>query len=173
MVAEGVAHGSFTVCHSKSTLQGFFALLSRIIPMQQLRLICAFFVLAVSVLFTGCTSIDDVMKSYLGAHRNDVIANWGAPQSVMSDGSGGEIWVYSQNRQMTTPGYSQTNSYGTANTYGNAYANPYGATYQGNTNYNGSSYSTYTPAQTTSWTASRTFFINSSGTVYRYAWKGY
>jgi len=143
------------------------------IPMQQLRLISAFFVLAVSVLFTGCTSIDDVMKSYLGAHRNDVIANWGAPQSVMSDGSGGEIWVYSQNRQMTTPGYSQTNSYGTANTYGNAYANSYGATYQGNTNYNGSSYSTYTPAQTTSWTASRTFFINSSGTVYRYAWKGY
>ena len=141
--------------------------------MHRLRFAHLIFSLVAVLLASGCTSIDDVMKSYLGAHRNDVIANWGPPQSVMSDGSGGEIWVYTQNRQMTTPGYSQTNSYGTANTYGNAYANPYGANYYGNTTYNGSSYSTYTPAQTTSWSVSRTFFINSSGIVYRYAWKGY
>lgn len=148
-------------------------MLSKVILMHQLRLLSALFGLAVSLMTTGCTSIDDVMKSYLGAHKNDVIANWGAPQSVMSDGSGGEIWVYSENRQMTTPGYTQTNSYGSANTYGNAYANPYGASYSGNTYYNGSSYSTHTPARTTSWSVSRTFFINSSGIVYRYAWKGY
>ena len=146
---------------------------SQINIMHQLRFICAIFGMTLSVLVAGCTSIDDVMKSYLGAHRNDVIANWGAPQSVMSDGSGGEIWVYSENRQMTTPGYSQTNSYGSANTYGNAYANPYGASYSGTTYYDGSSYSTYTPARTTTWSVSRTFFINSSGIVYRYAWKGY
>ena len=132
-------------------------------------ILCAF----VLPILSGCTSIDDVMKSYLGAHRNDVIANWGYPQNTMSDGSGGEVWVYTQNRQMTTPGYGQTNSYGYANTSGNINANRYGATYQGTTNYNGSSYSTYTPPQTTSWSATRTFFINSSGIVYRYAWQGY
>ena len=124
-------------------------------------------------MITGCTSIDDVMKSYLGAHKNDLIANWGYPQNITSDSNGGEIWIYSEDRQWTTPGYSQTNAYGSANTYGNIYANPYGATYQGNTYYNGSSYSTYTPPQTARWTATRTFFINSSGRIYRYAWQGY
>lgn len=105
----------------------------------------------------GCTSIDDVMKSYLGAHRNDLIANWGAPQSVMSDGSGGEIWVYTEGRQWTSPGFAQTNTYGNAYAYGNVYAN---------------SYTTYSAPQTSTWTVSRTFFINSSGIIYRYAWRG-
>ena len=109
------------------------------------------------VTLSGCTSVDDVMKSYLGAHKNDLLANWGAPQNIMSDGSGGEVWIYAQNRQYTSPGYAQTNTYGSVNSFG----------------YTGNSYTTYTAPQTSSWTATRTFFINSNGIIYRYAWRGY
>ena len=127
-------------------------------------------ILMVFLGLTSCTSIDSVMKSYLGANKQDLLVNWGAPQNTMSDGNGGEIWIYIKSGQSTTPGFSQTNSFGTANTFGNINTNRYGSTYQGNTFYNGTSYTTSSATHTTTWTRTCSFFIDSTGTIYKYAW---
>jgi hypothetical protein len=135
---------------------------------QPLTLLC---ILALTAL-SGCISPDKAMKSYLGQPSTELVARWGPPQNKMSDGQGGEIWTYFEQRQWTTPGQANTTVTGTGNTYGNVYGNPYGATYQGNTSVYGSARTTYTPPQTHGYTAHRTFFINGNGIVYRYAWKG-
>ena len=36
----------------------------------------------------------------------------------------------------------------------------------------GTATTTYTPPETQGYTASHTFFVDSNGTVYRWAWKG-
>ncbi len=126
----------------------------------------------IATLLVGCASPDKVMQSYMGHHYSDLVANWGMPQQKTPDGQGGEIWIYLQNRQWTTPGQANTTVYGTGNTYGNLSGNSYGATYQGNTSVYGTANTTYTPPQTRQWIARRTFFINSQGIIYRYAWQG-
>lgn len=129
------------------------------------------FILAL-VTSSGCISPDKAMKSFLGRPATELIARWGPPQQKMSDGQGGEIWIYFEQRHWTMPGWAHTTVRGRGNTYGNIYGKPYGATYQGNSSVYGSATTTYTPAQTHSYTAHRTFFINGEGIVYRYAWRG-
>jgi hypothetical protein len=130
-----------------------------------------FFVL-ISILalcnLTGCVSIHENMKSWMGHNFNDLIANWGPPQSTMPDGQGGQILIYSKNKEGTTPGQARTNTYGPANTHGNLYGN----TYNGNSIVNTTSTTTYTPAQTHGYDATRTFWANKQGTIYRWSWKG-
>ncbi|HDY99918.1 MAG TPA: hypothetical protein ENH52_00420 [Nitrospirae bacterium] len=117
----------------------------------------------------GCASaINKKMASWMGHDVNDLIASWGPPQQVMSDGKGGQILIFSQGRQWTTPGTATTNVYGTANTYGNYYGN----TYTGNTYGNVQGTTTYTPPQTHGYQAQRMFWVNSSGKIYKWAWKG-
>jgi len=90
---------------------------------------------------SGCASIDTTMKSWMGHNVNDLIASWGPPQQVFSDGQGGQVFIYTQARQWTTPGHATTNTYGTANTYGTVYGN----TYSGNSYGSTTSTTTYTP----------------------------
>ena len=120
----------------------------------------------------GCIGPDEAMKSFLNHPKADLLAAWGPPNNVMPDGNGGEVWTYFQDRQWTTPGQANTTAYSNGNTYGTAYANPNGATYQGNTSTYGSATTTYTPPQTHNYTARRTFCINSDGIIYRYSWQG-
>jgi len=104
------------------------------------------------------------MKSWMGKNANDLIASWGPPQQTMSDGQGGQIIIYSSERAWTTPGRATTNTYGSANAYGNGnYANVYGST---------TSTTTYTPPQTSGYNAQRMFWADSDGRIYRWAWKG-
>jgi hypothetical protein len=124
------------------------------------------------VALSGCLSPDAAMKSFLNQPSSELVTRWGPPQQRMPDGQGGEIWTYFQQRQWTTPGQANTTVYGTGNTSGNIYNNPYGATYQGNTSVYGTATTTYTPPQTHGYTGFREFFINSSGIIYRYSWKG-
>lgn len=120
----------------------------------------------------GCITPDKAMKTFLGQHSSELVARWGPPQHKMPDGQGGEIWVYTVHRQWTTPGQASTTVYGIGNTYGNIYDNPYGFSYQGNTSVYGYANTTWTPPQTQGYTSFRTFFINSDGIIYRYAWRG-
>ena len=124
------------------------------------------------VALAGCTSPDAAMKSFLGLHSSELVAQWGPPQDKTPDGDGGEVWSYSELRQWTTPGQANITVNGTRNSSGSIYGNPYGATYQGNSSVYGNATTTYTPSQTHSYTARRSFFINSGGVIYRYAWKG-
>ena len=122
------------------------------------------FVLAVLLLMPlGCVTsqkISDNMASWVGHNKMELMGSWGAPAQVMSDGSGGEVWAYSQARSYTSPGSSTTNVYGS--TYGNSnYSSGY-ATGQ----------TTYYPGQTYSYQAQRLFYIDSDGKIYNWSWKG-
>ncbi len=83
----------------------------------------------------------------MGAHKSQLIARWGPPRQIMSDGSGGEIFIYSEARVYTTPGRSTTNVYGSART------NIYGNT--GYTSGHATGQTTYYPGTTTSYDAYR------------------
>ena len=113
---------------------------------------------------TGCATINKTMSSWMGHNVNDLIASWGPPQQIMSDGQGGQILIYSSARTYTTPGQATTNTYGTANAYGNSnYVNVYGSA---------TSTTTYNPPQTSGYTAQRMFWADRNGRLYRWSWKG-
>lgn len=117
--------------------------------------------LIVAFLLSGCASkINEKMESWMGHHKNDLIASWGPPQDIMDDGQGGEIFIYSNERTYTTPGTSTTNTYGSASAFGNtAYGSATSTTH-------------HTPAQTSGYTAQRMFWIDGRGIIYRWSWKG-
>lgn len=128
--------------------------------------VIALFVFSASL---GCVSaINKTMESWMGHNVNDLITSWGPPQQTMSDGQGGQILIYTQTRQWQTPGRSTTNTYGSANTYGNYQGN----TYTGNTSGSAKSTTTYTPPQTYGYDAQRLFWVDSNGIIYRWSWKG-
>lgn len=54
-------------------------------------------------LFVGCTSTKklqeqnkQVMDSWMGHHKSELIQSWGPPSRYESDGKGGEILIYEQ-----------------------------------------------------------------------------
>jgi hypothetical protein len=75
---------------------------------------------------------------------------------VLDDGAGGKIMTWGAVRSFTSPGSATTHT--TANVYGN-----YGSA---------TSVTTYNPPQTTSYTATRTFWVDRNGIIYRWAWRG-
>ena len=122
------------------------------------------------VLLSGCVSKQ--MASWMGHNVNDLIAAWGPPSSTMSDGSGGQILIYDQSRQMVLPATATTtgnyngNVNATYNQYGNSgtvNANGYGT---------GTTTTTYQPATTVPINRKRLFWVDSSGTIYRWSWQG-
>ncbi len=46
-------------------------------------------------LLTACTSQKDIMNSWLGSTKQNLIMSWGPPTRTASDGGSGEILVYS------------------------------------------------------------------------------
>ena len=112
------------------------------------------------------------MQSLVGQPSTELVARWGPPHQRMPDGHGGEIWTYFEQREWTTPGEATTTSYGTTNASGNPFGNPSSASYSGSSSSQSTTVTVYTPAQTHSYTVHRTFFLNSDGIIYRWAWKG-
>ena len=51
------------------------------------------------------------MQSWVGQHKSKLIASWGPPQNISSDGLGGQVYTYYLNRN------------GTMNTTYNSYTN--------------------------------------------------
>ncbi len=45
--------------------------------------------------FASCTSEREIMDSWLGHEKKEVILKWGPPQRTTSDGNSGEVLVYS------------------------------------------------------------------------------
>ncbi len=109
--------------------------------------------------------LDFSMKSWVGHSSNDLIASWGMPQQTLDDGKGGKMFIYTEERHYTTPGYSFSNTSGNLNTIWGGRRSYY--------SFGGSNtFGVYTPPQTTRWTVSRTFWVDKDGKVYRWAWKG-
>ena len=68
--------------------------------------------LAIIGLLTSCTSKKEVMKSWVGESKQNLIISWGPPEQIIEDGEGGEILAYS--RQVNAPvSYYANNSYQT------------------------------------------------------------
>lgn len=119
-----------------------------------------FMSLVIVVALAGCASISETMETWVGHHQSDLIASWGPPQQVLDDGQGGKILVYTEIRSFTAPGSATTTVTGSTYGYGNtAYGRATG-------------YTTYNPPQTTSYDASRTFWVDQNGRIYRWSWKG-
>jgi hypothetical protein len=113
-----------------------------------------------------------IMSSWMGHNANDLIAAWGPPAATMSDGSGGQIFIYDQSGQVVLPGTSTTtaNYTGTANaTYnqfgnvGTANANAYGTA---------NATTTYHPPTVIPINRKRMFWVNQRGEIYRWSWQG-
>lgn len=47
------------------------------------------------IFFLSCTSEKEIMGSWMGAQKKDLILSWGPPTRTTSDGNGGEVLVYS------------------------------------------------------------------------------
>ena len=133
------------------------------------RTVVAVVLVLLLVVSAGCVArVNKVMESWEGAHVSDLIASWGPPQQIMNDGAGGKIYVWNQTRSFTSPGYATTTTTGQAT----GQATTYGSTTYGNAQGSQHSQTTYTPPQTTEYTASRMFWVNNSGVIYRWAWRG-
>jgi hypothetical protein len=111
----------------------------------------------VILLTVGCgEDISQVMQSWIGHSYSELMASWGPPTQVFSDGKGGQIFVYAYNRLWIRPGVATT-AY-SANAYG-------GYVY-------GSATTVYSPAYVQGYTAYRMFWIDSDGIIYSWAWRG-
>jgi hypothetical protein len=109
---------------------------------------------------SGCAAMNKQMASWEGRSVSDLIATWGPPTSTYSDGSGGTVvaWVYGHGS------YSPAVSYTTGNA--RAYRNGKDVEMEGG------AMTVYYPAVASTWTSYRVFWADSSGTIYRWAWKG-
>jgi hypothetical protein len=66
-------------------------------------------ILLVAGLMTACTSQKEIMNSWIGSTKQELILNWGPPVRTASDGGTGEILVYA--RQGYFPGYNGQGAY--------------------------------------------------------------
>lgn len=105
--------------------------------------------LALVITALGCASHDkklsEVMESWVGHDISDCIAKWGPPQQVLDIKGGNKIYTWSSSRSYTAPGYMAADGFGGVNVY------------QG---------------QTRTSTSTRSFWVDSDGRIYRWAWKG-
>ena len=111
--------------------------------------------LLLCLFLTGCMTtkqMDALMSSWMGAHMTALIAKWGPPDLVFSDGSGGQVFVYDESGHVNTMGMSTTTATGGP---GYAYAT-----------------TLHQPASTIHIPRSRTFFVGTNGVIYRTDWKG-
>lgn len=52
--------------------------------------------------------MDERLSAYHGLHKNHVIADYGPPDQVLSDGGDGEIWIYQEEVVSVQSGSKQT-----------------------------------------------------------------
>jgi hypothetical protein len=85
------------------------------------------------------------MESWEGHHKSKLIAEWGPPQNISSDGLGGEVYVYASQVEWQTQGNGRVDAWGNI---------------------------TYNAPQRQGYTRSRMFYINPEGIIYSWRWQG-
>ena len=73
--------------------------------MNSFKICILFFAIA---LFSSCASTqmstEQIMNSWIGSHKSQIIQSWGPPMGgTTSDGNGGEILMYTDSRQLIMP----------------------------------------------------------------------
>ena len=81
--------------------------------MKRIQFFLIIFVILIAL--TSCATfyakqVDDMMKTWLNASKDQLLLQWGPPSETFRDGKGGEIWTYTFTNQTT--GYAYTDSYG-------------------------------------------------------------
>ena len=95
----------------------------------------------------GCASrVNQLMDSWVGSHKADLIRSWGPPQQIHSDGAEGEILVYG--------GYVNLGQTPGKVTYD----------YLGNPQ--------YTAPTQQGYQKTRMFYVNKDGLIYHWRWQG-
>jgi len=116
--------------------------------MSKLKWVLLILALMLTALTTGCVNrINQVMDSWVGHHKSELIRSWGPPTEVASDGAGGEILIYKFHRDLgQTEGKIRTDSGGTTR---------------------------YTAPEKRGYYATRMFYVNKQGYIYHWRWQGY
>jgi hypothetical protein len=163
-------------------------------PMRNCSL--RFLFLLLPMLFVGCVSVDERMTAYLGMHYSKVVAVWGVPQTEVDDGEGGKLMVWRFESTYTTPATVRTTTTHHSNSHGHVHGNSHthaqhaatqhvvhGQTHNSNSHYHGNSQvnthgnqvstTTFTPETTTTNTYTRSFYTDTDGYIYDFAWKGW
>ena len=126
------------------------------------RVVWAIAAISFALIGSGCAAnVNKMMESWMGHHVSELIASWGPPQQVIDLGEEGKVYVWSAVRSFTTPGSATTTTTGSATVYGST---AFGSA---------QSTTTYTPPQTTSRTATRSFWVDKNGRIYLWAWRGF
>ena len=95
----------------------------------------------------GCASTQKIMDSWVGHHQSELIASWGPPTTVTSDGKGGSILVYRWDVNL-----GQTPGKATVDYWGNV---------------------TYTNPQQRGYVRSRMFYVDERGYIYHWRSQGW
>ena len=90
--------------------------------------------------------INSMMASWEGRHQSELIAKWGPPDQVTTDGKSGSIVVYEEYINL-----GQSGGHGRLDSSGNVH---------------------YTPGSHNGYTRQRSFYVDSKGYIYRWRWKG-
>lgn len=111
-----------------------------------MRRVCAVVLL---IGLANCASLNPskVMQSWVGSHYSNLMMSWGPPTRSMPDGQGGQILIYEYDRY-------------TGQIPGTAQANPDGSV-------------SYTAPRHTGYVASRMFWVDGSGRIYNWRWRGW
>jgi hypothetical protein len=116
--------------------------------MRRLAVVLLAVLLTASLIACASLTPDGSMKRWLWSHYSQMMMEWGPPTRSFPDGQDGQILVYEFDRgQTVVPGSCY-------------YRDSYGRCW-------------YTPTRITPNTATRTFWVNKNGLIYRYQWKGW
>ena len=144
----------------------------------------------------GCVSVDQRMQAYVGQHYSNVVATWGKPDSEIDNGEGGKLLTWQFVTTHTTPASVTTTTTHNTNSSSHTHANTpdrshatqhhhattqFGISQQGtthndeyvNTTGNHVSTTTYIPESTSTNTYTRSFYTDSEGIIYNFAWQGW
>ncbi len=113
------------------------------------------FIVLILVGAAGCTSISETMQKWVGHHFSELIAAWGPPDKTLSDGKGGQIFIYAHTARYVQPATSTT-TYEQNSTKGTV---------------TGQSTTVYSPEVVQEYTSYRMFFINADGIIYSWAYQ--
>jgi hypothetical protein len=104
--------------------------------------------LLVLVIFTGCASSDAGMEAFVGQPSSELLARFGPPRLRIPEGQGGQIWTYIED----SPAAMQSGpmNMGSLQSYG------------------GGSTARTAAFTSTGFTSRKEFFIDASGTIYKY-----
>jgi len=122
-------------------------------------------ILILLLILEGCVSEAEMLEQeWCGKYRNNLIAIMGAPDNVMSDGKGGEIFTYIKTDSFTTPGYTTTRVTPQGQPYLESIAGP---ELKAVLESRRKTESIYYPPQTHTSVTKTSFWINSAALIYK------